>query len=155
MNKIAILTVSDTRTLAEDGAGDRVEELLRQAGYRDLLRRIVTDDRPVIEEALLELTGEGCSLILTAGGTGVGPRDVTPEATAAVAGRFAPGIAEMLRAGGAAYTSRAWLSRGIAVLRGSTLIVNLPGSTKGAGQSCEILLPSLEHLFKMLGGGGH
>lgn len=150
-----MVTVSDTRSFADDGAGDRVEAMLRDAGFSDIRRRLVRDEQAQIEAELRALVAAGCALILTAGGTGVGPRDVTPEATASVGDRVVPGVAEMLRSEGAKITPRAWLSRGAAVLAGSCLIVNLPGSTKGAGESCSLLLPQLEHLLSMLAGGGH
>ena len=128
--------------------------LLRAAGYQVTETRIVPDERPKIEAALIDLADrKGMALIVTTGGTGFAPRDVTPEATIAVCPRLAPGIPEAMRAASLAITPRAMLSRAAAGIRGGTLIVNLPGSPKAAKENLEAVLPTLEHGLKMLLGG--
>jgi molybdenum cofactor synthesis domain-containing protein len=150
--KAAVLTVSDGVDMGtrEDKSGDLLEELLGAEGY-DVLRRVVPDERDAIAEAIEELAGEA-RLVLTTGGTGVGPRDVTPEATASVLERMAPGIAEAIRADSIAKTPHALLSRGIAGVRGTTLVVNLPGSTGGCRDGFRILQPALGHALELLAG---
>ena len=124
----AVLTVSDgvNAGVREDTSGDTLEELLREDGF-EVVRRVVSDDAALIAAALEELADAGALLILTTGGTGFAPRDVTPEATRTVVEREAPGLAEAIRADAIAKTPHALLSRGVAGLRGSTLVVNLPG----------------------------
>ncbi|MEX2459371.1 MAG: molybdopterin-binding protein [Actinomycetota bacterium] len=149
----AVLTVSDgvhTGT-REDRAGPAVVEALRQAGYEVEGPFAVPDETPLIEAALRELASRA-SVVLTAGGTGLGPRDVTPEATRAVIDREAPGLAEAMRSAGAASTPMAWLSRGVAGLANGALIVNLPGSERGALESLGALLPLLPHALDLMGG---
>ena len=136
--------------MREDGSGDALAELLAGDGY-DVERRVVPDEGGRIAEALEELAA-GNRLVLTTGGTGLGPRDVTPEATRAVLEREAPGIAEALRADSIAKTPHGLLSRGVAGVRGSTLIVNLPGSTGGCRDGFAILRPALRHALELLGG---
>jgi len=117
---------------------------------------LVADDGPAIESELVRLSDElRADVVLSTGGTGLGPRDVTPEATEAVLERRAPGIAEAMRAGGLHKTPNAMLSRGTAGLRGRTLIVNLPGSPRGAEQSLEVLWTALDHAVDMIAGEGH
>jgi molybdopterin adenylyltransferase len=145
-----VLTVSDrvSRGEAEDGSGDALEELLRADGY-DVERRVVPDERDEIAAAIRELA-QGARLVLTTGGTGVAPRDVTPEATRAVVDRAVPGIAEALRADSAAKTPHGLLSRGVAGITGDTLVVNLPGSTGGCRDGFAVLRPVLEHALRLL-----
>ena len=123
----AVLTISDGvhAGVRDDSSGDLLEELLRADGY-DVVRRVVPDDREVISDAIVELASDSL-LVLTTGGTGFAPRDVTPEATRAVIDREAPGIAETIRADAVTKTPHALLSRSVAGLRGRTLVVNLPG----------------------------
>ena len=156
--RAAVLTVSDgvTQGSREDASGDAAEALLRAAGFDVSERRVVADERVEIEPALRELASAN-GLVVTTGGTGFGPRDVTPEATRAVIEREAPGLAELMRATGLAQTPMAALSRGIAGAVGSALIVNLPGSPKGVRESLAAVLPVVPHAVELLGGatGAH
>jgi molybdenum cofactor synthesis domain-containing protein len=150
--RAAVLTVSDgvAHGEREDRSGDLLEDLLAADGY-DVARRVVPDERDAIADAIAELADEA-SLVLTTGGTGLGPRDVTPEATMTVLERPAPGIAEAIRADSIARTPHGLLSRGIAGVRGRTLVVNLPGSTGGCRDGYAVLRPALEHALELLAG---
>jgi molybdenum cofactor synthesis domain-containing protein len=146
----AVLTISDgvAHGAREDTSGDLLAELLAGEGY-DIVRRVVPDDRAEIAHALRELARD-CRLVLTTGGTGVAPRDVTPEATGDVLDRPAPGIAEALRADSRAKTPHGLLSRGLAGTVGHALVVNLPGSTGGCRDGFEVLRPALGHALGLL-----
>lgn len=148
-----MLTVSDGvhAGVREDTSGDTLEQLLRDDGY-EVTRRVVSDDLPVIADALTELSDGGSLLILTTGGTGFAPRDVTPEATRAVIDREAPGLAEAIRADAIVRTPHALLSRGIAGLRGGTLVVNLPGSPGGCRDGFAVIRPALRHGIELAAG---
>jgi molybdopterin adenylyltransferase len=145
-----VLTVSDrvSRGEAEDLSGDALEELLGADGY-EVERRVVPDEREQIVAALSELA-RSARLVLSTGGTGLAPRDVTPEATREVLDREAPGIAQALRADSIAKTPHGLLSRGTAGVAGSTLVVNLPGSTGGCRDGYAVLRPALEHALRLL-----
>ncbi|HEY1329930.1 MAG TPA: molybdenum cofactor synthesis domain-containing protein [Actinomycetota bacterium] len=150
----AVVTVSDgvSRGVRDDASGRAVAALLEEAGFEVLRREVVADERPAIEALLSALAGEHVALVATTGGTGLGPRDVTPEATRAVIEREAPGLAEEMRAAGRASTPMAALSRGVAGSRGRTLILNLPGSARGATESLQAVLPVLSHALDLLAG---
>jgi molybdenum cofactor biosynthesis protein B len=145
-----VLTVSDrvSRGEAEDTSGDTLAELLAGDGY-EVVRRVVPDETGEIAAAIEQLAGEA-AVVLTTGGTGVAPRDVTPEATRSVIEREVPGIAEALRAESIAKTPHGLLSRGVAGVRAGTLVVNLPGSTGGCRDGYAILRPALGHALSLL-----
>ena len=150
--KAAVVTVSDgvSEGTREDTSGDLLAELLGAEGY-EVERRVVPDERDAVAEAIAELAEEAV-VVLTTGGTGLGPRDVTPEATLEVLERKAPGIAEAIRADSIAKTPHALLSRGVAGVRGSALVVNLPGSPGGCRDGFDVLRPALEHAVSLLAG---
>ncbi len=155
MYRAIVVTVSDRsfRGQRPDSAGPLVAEILKEAGYAVAGAELVPDEQPLIEAVLRRIAdGEEAQLIVTTGGTGFAPRDVTPEATLAVCERLTPGIPEAMRYASSQITNRAMLSRAQAGIRKGTLIVNLPGSPKAAKENLEAVLPALAHGLEMLSG---
>jgi molybdenum cofactor synthesis domain-containing protein len=156
--RVAILTISDScaEGAAQDRTGPEVAEALVAEGAEITEVTVVPDELDRIRAELVRLCDEvGADVVFTNGGTGFGPRDVTPEATEAVLDRRVPGIPEAMRSGSLTQTPNAMLSRAVAGLRGRSLIVNLPGSPRGARQCLDIVLPVLDHALAMIAGGGH
>jgi molybdopterin adenylyltransferase len=149
----AVVTVSDgvSAGVRDDRSGDVLAELLGEEGFQ-VERRVVADDATQIADAIRALADAGARLVLTTGGTGFAPRDVTPEATRTVIDREAPGLAEAIRADAIARTPHALLSRGVAGLLGSTLVVNLPGSPGGCRDGFEVMRPALHHGLELAAG---
>ena len=155
MYHAAVLTVSDRSFRGErpDAGGPLVAEMLKNAGYEVVITAIVPDEQDQIEEKLRQIADSGeVQLLVTTGGTGFAPRDVTPEATLSVCDRLTPGIPEAMRYASMQVTNRAMLSRAQAGIRKGTLIINLPGSPKAAKENLEAVLPALSHGLEMLSG---
>jgi molybdopterin adenylyltransferase len=156
--RVAVLTISDSVSQGkhEDLSGPAVVAFCRGLGWELVLTTCLPDEQKRIEAQLRELADSGkADVIFTTGGTGIGPRDVTPEATQAVAARVIPGIAEEMRRKGLEKTPTAILSRAITAVRGKTLILNLPGSPKGAAESLEAVAHLLPHAVRVLHGARH
>lgn len=154
MYKAAVVTVSDraSRGEYEDVTGQVLVQMLKDAGYEVMETLVIPDEREQIETALIRLSDGNIALILTAGGTGFAPRDVTPEATMAVCEKMVPGIPEAMRTLSMRTTFRSMLSRAVAGIRKQSLIINLPGSPKGAKENLEAVLPVLFHGIAVLQG---
>jgi molybdenum cofactor synthesis domain-containing protein len=153
MIRAAILTVSDRSSRGErsDTSGPALAEMVRQAGWEIVDTAVVPDEIPIIRQELAGWADSGLiDLILTTGGTGFAPRDVTPEATLGVVDRLTPGLAEAMRAESLKITPHAMLSRAVAGIRKRTLIVNLPGSPKGAVENLKVVFPVLPHAIELL-----
>lgn len=157
MYRAGIVTLSDKGAAGEreDKSGAVIREILEAAGYEGAAQSLLPDEGEALKKELIHLSDQvQCDLVLTTGGTGFSRRDVTPEATMAVAERNAPGIAEAIRACSMTVTKRAMLSRGVSVIRGGTLIINLPGSPKAVRESLEYVLDTLPHGLDILSGRG-
>ncbi len=149
----AVVTVSDTRTESSDASGKKLAGLLEGLGALIVERQIVNDDYENLRHALFNLSErEDINLIITTGGTGLAERDNTPEATASIIQKEAPGISEAIRAVSLKITPMAMLSRGIAGTRNGTLIINLPGSEKGVAETFEVIRPVLRHAVDLISG---
>ncbi len=151
----AVITLSDrcAAGIAEDKSGPVVAQRLEEAGFTVVERILLPDDQAGLEKTLIRLCDQRqLDLILTTGGTGLAPRDITPEATLAVAQRNVPGIAEAIRAASTRITPRAMLGRGVSVVRGKTLIINLPGSVKACRESMDVFMDQLPHAISLLRG---
>ena len=156
--RVAIVTVSDSTSqgLHPDRSGPALRERSRQLGWQVASALVVADETSVIQARLIELADSHLvDLILTTGGTGVGPRDITPESTVAVCEKIIPGLGELMREKGRQVTPRAALSRAIAGVRGRVVIVNLPGSPKGAVESLNAVADLLPHAVEVLRGARH
>ena len=154
MFSIGIITAGDkgSRGEREDASGRLIATMLQELGQIRSYRVVPDDAEQIRREMIIMADQLGVDLILTTGGTGLGPRDVTPEATLAVVDRQVPGIAEAMRAKSLEITSRAMLSRAVAGMRNKTLIINLPGSPKGVKECLEVILPALEHGLAIMKG---
>lgn len=155
--KVAVLTASDkgSKGEREDRSAQVIKEMITEIGGEVVSYDVVPDDRKVIAEKLIQYTDqERIDLVLTTGGTGLGLRDVTPEATLDVVERLIPGIAEAMRLKGLEKTPHAMLSRAVAGSRGMTLIINLPGSPRAVRENMEVVLPAIPHALEILQGRG-
>ena len=150
----AVITISDRAFSGEyeDKTGPVISQMLKDAGYHVIESLVIPDEREQIESAMIRLADQNTALILSAGGTGFSPRDITPEATATVCQRMVPGIPEAMRAASLRITPRGMLSRAAAGIRDRSLIVNLPGSPKAAKENLEAVLSALDHGISMLQG---
>ena len=151
---VGIITASDKGYLGEreDCSGARIAEIMEAQGYTVRKKVILPDEQQMLQDEMIAMCNDDIQLILTTGGTGFSKRDVTPEATLAVSGRVAPGIAEAIRAGSMAITKRAMLSRAVSAIRHRTLIINLPGSPKAVEESLGFVLDTLPHALGLLRG---
>lgn len=154
--RFAVVTCSDSRSEKEDTAGSLLRELISSKGWECVSYEVVKDDRADISAAIVHAADEcKVDVVLTCGGTGLSLRDVTPEATRDVCEREVPGIAEGMRAYSLAITPRAMLSRALCMQRGTTLVINLPGSKKAAQENWDGVVEVLPHAVSMMHGGGH
>ena len=151
--RVAVITVSDRSARGDrpDASGPAIIELIKAQGWELVRSGILPDDMKILRESIKSWADRGdVEIILTTGGTGFAPRDVTPEATRAVIDREAPGLTEAMRAASAAKTPHAMLSRAVAGIRGNVLIINLPGNPAAAIENLQVILPVLEHAVKLL-----
>jgi molybdopterin adenylyltransferase len=153
MTRAAIITVSTSKAAGEDESGPALAALAERLGAEIAGRDLIPDDRAAIEQRLRHWADEErCALVLTTGGTGLAPSDVTPEATLAVIDREVPGLAEAMRAASRPHTAHWMLSRGVAGVRGSTLVINFPGSPRSIEQTGEAICDALPHALALLAG---
>lgn len=154
MNRAHVITVSDgvVAGTRQDTSGPALQNLLRNAGFEVSGPEVVPDERVRIADAITAAVNGGADFVVTTGGTGLGPRDVTPQATAELVDYEVPGLGELMRRAGTASTPMAAISRGLAGVRGQALILNTPGSMKGASESLEAVLPVLGHAIQLLHG---
>jgi len=154
LSSALVITVSDgvSARTREDESGRALVRILKNAGFEVMEPVVVPDEEQRIADAIVAAAERGTDVVVTTGGTGLGPRDVTPQATSAVIDFEVPGIGEAMRRAGAASTPMAALSRSMAGVRGQTLIINVPGSPKGAAESLETVVPILAHAIKLLHG---
>ena len=158
MIKTAILTISDSCSIGrrEDLSGQTIEDILKENNFDVSQKKIVADDAEKIIAELIDFSDTAeIDIVFTTGGTGLGPRDVTPEATISVCEKMVPGLGELMRLKGLEKTPNAILSRSTAGIRKNTLIINLPGSPKAVRECLEVILDILPHAVKMMHGGGH
>ncbi len=152
----AVVTTSDTRSIEQDSAGQALCDLIKARGWHVVSHVIVHDEvgeiTPAIKKAVDEL---GADVVLTCGGTGISPRDVTPEATMAACDRSVPGVAEAIRAASLAKTSHAMLSRAVCMMRGRALVINFPGSERAARECWDVIADEMEHAQRMIAGEHH
>ncbi len=155
MFRVGIITASDKGSIGErkDISGERIKSIVEEHGYEVSFYQILPDEKDVLQETMKRLCDENTvDLLLTTGGTGFSMRDVTPEATIAIAERMVPGIAEAIRAYSMTITKRAMLSRGVAAIRGCTLMINLPGSPKAVEESLTYIIEEIKHGLEILKG---
>jgi molybdenum cofactor synthesis domain-containing protein len=153
--RVGIITASDKGAAGqrEDISGDTMKAILQQNGFRVVSYCVLPDDMDILAVEMARLAdGDLCDVVFTTGGTGLSPRDVTPEATLSIAHRLVPGISEAMRAANITVTNRAMLSRGVSVIRNQTLIINLPGSPKAVKESLEVILNAVIHGLAILRG---
>ncbi len=154
--KAVVIVVSDTRTIDQDESGKIIVNTLVKKGIEIYEHKVLPDELEIIREELIEYCDKiNIDIIITTGGTGIGPRDVTPEATKKIIEKELTGVSENLRGYGQQRTPLSMLSRGVAGIRGKTIIINLPGSTNAVSQSLAALFPGIMHAFKMINGHGH
>ncbi|MGH7762589.1 MAG: MogA/MoaB family molybdenum cofactor biosynthesis protein [Candidatus Dormibacteraceae bacterium] len=154
MSSALVITVSDgvSARTRDDESGRALVRILKSAGFEVAEPVVVADEEKLIAGAIVAAAEHGADVVVTTGGTGLGPRDVTPQATSTVIDFEVPGIGEAMRRAGASSTPMAALSRSMAGVRGRTLIINVPGSPKGATESLEAVMPALAHAIKLLHG---
>ncbi|HEY3127863.1 MAG TPA: MogA/MoaB family molybdenum cofactor biosynthesis protein [Acidobacteriota bacterium] len=156
--RVALITISDGcfHGSRQDVSGEVLVDAVKAAGWEIISREVLPDEQKSLEARFRDLCDrEKPELLITTGGTGLGPRDITPEATAKVAHRLVPGLGELMRMEGLKKTPRAALSRSLAAIRNKTLVLNLPGSPKGAKESLEAVMGLLPHAVEIIRGGGH